>query len=292
MAIYHASSDHNAQARPARSRRCKQCDTLNAARYLVCQECRTILSGSEWVDTPASETLEPRRVSNILDPFFEREAETAQRHFADKKLKTQEEASISQVDAVMNAPETITSEAARVVQPTEEAPIVNDYRQTIEIPALVLDISEDADMMDTQQVKILRKALEDKELAEMNAPDVSGSSIFENTMLLCMEIGDESNPPLILRLPQKRALIIGRDDPRSNERPDVDMLAYGGFQMGISRQHAALELNGKRLHIRDLGSSNGTFLNGFQIDSDDPHQLRDGDTIRLGNMTITISFRA
>ena len=52
---------------------------------------------------------------------------------------------------------------------------------------------------------------------------------------------------------------------------------------GISRKHAALRLEGDRVVIRDLGSTNGTFVNGEKIDS---HALRDGDKIQVGSTTI------
>ena len=47
----------------------------------------------------------------------------------------------------------------------------------------------------------------------------------------------------------------------------------------ISREHAEFSRRGESFYIRDLGSSNGTFVNGKQIDE---HELASGDQLQLG----------
>jgi FHA domain len=49
-----------------------------------------------------------------------------------------------------------------------------------------------------------------------------------------------------------------------------------------SRQHASLELQGDRWFLRDLGSSNGTFLNRQAV-SDSPQPLHSGDLVGIGD---------
>jgi hypothetical protein len=49
---------------------------------------------------------------------------------------------------------------------------------------------------------------------------------------------------------------------------------------GVSRLHAVLERFGAGWSIRDLGSRNGTFVNGERISRE--HALRPGDEIRIG----------
>jgi two-component system cell cycle response regulator len=51
----------------------------------------------------------------------------------------------------------------------------------------------------------------------------------------------------------------------------------------ISRLHAKVLLNGQDIQIEDLGSSNGTLVNGEKVER---NVLRDGDKIRLGETTI------
>ena len=49
----------------------------------------------------------------------------------------------------------------------------------------------------------------------------------------------------------------------------------------LSRRHAEIVAVGKQWVLKDLGSANGTYLNGARVDSDIP--LRPGDRIRLGD---------
>jgi sigma-B regulation protein RsbU (phosphoserine phosphatase) len=53
---------------------------------------------------------------------------------------------------------------------------------------------------------------------------------------------------------------------------------------GLSRQHLAIELTGSEWTIRDLGSKNGTFVNGSRITA--PHTLTKGDRISAGHLNI------
>ncbi|MBW2731276.1 MAG: sigma 54-interacting transcriptional regulator [Deltaproteobacteria bacterium] len=53
----------------------------------------------------------------------------------------------------------------------------------------------------------------------------------------------------------------------------------------LSRQHARIECVGDDLWVEDLGSSNGTLVNGSLIDR---HRLSPGDEIHLGNVTIAV----
>ena len=49
----------------------------------------------------------------------------------------------------------------------------------------------------------------------------------------------------------------------------------------VSRRHAAVETSNGGLSIEDLGSTNGTFVNGERITA--PRALRDGDEIQIGS---------
>lgn len=57
----------------------------------------------------------------------------------------------------------------------------------------------------------------------------------------------------------------------------------------VSRYHAELYVDGDRVRIRDLDSSNGTFLNGRRIASD--KRVAPGDTIELGRGGPTLRVR-
>jgi hypothetical protein len=117
----------------------------------------------------------------------------------------------------------------------------------------------------------------------------TGTSIFDaNTVLRIYIEGVET--PLLLRLVEGQQLVLGRRDT-GGASVDVDFTTYGGYQRGISRKHATLELHNRRLEICDLNSSNGTFLNGVLLEAHLPQQLRDGDQIRLGHLKLHVVFQ-
>jgi diguanylate cyclase (GGDEF)-like protein len=55
------------------------------------------------------------------------------------------------------------------------------------------------------------------------------------------------------------------------------------MEEGVSRRHAQLKLDGGRVRLVDLGSTNGTWVGGVRVSS---HLLTDGDRIRLGQSTV------
>lgn len=54
----------------------------------------------------------------------------------------------------------------------------------------------------------------------------------------------------------------------------------------VSRRHAAIRPLGPGAEIEDLGSTNGTFVNGRRLD--DPASIGPGDEIRIGQTTLSI----
>jgi FHA domain/Protein of unknown function (DUF3662) len=56
----------------------------------------------------------------------------------------------------------------------------------------------------------------------------------------------------------------------------------------VSRAHAVVEVDGGEAVVRDLGSRNGTFLNGRRVESE---ALRDGDELRFGNTRMRFEVR-
>lgn len=53
----------------------------------------------------------------------------------------------------------------------------------------------------------------------------------------------------------------------------------------MSRRHAAIHYSQQEFRLFDLGSTNGSFVNGERIQ--DQYPLRDGDRIRLGSMSFS-----
>ena len=61
-------------------------------------------------------------------------------------------------------------------------------------------------------------------------------------------------------------------------------------EAGVSRQHAQIIETPEGYRLRDLASTNGTFVNQKRITGDD-YILKDGDQIRLGPSEISLIFR-
>src|SRR5579859_6290268 len=118
----------------------------------------------------------------------------------------------------------------------------------------------------------------------------AGSDVFGQGTILRMEI--EGAEPILLR--PKQETVFGRRDPATGSMPDVDLTPFAGYRMGVSRKHAIIRQNdesNERLDLWDMGSSNGTFLNGTRLNANRPYRLRDGDEIRFGQMIMKIYFQ-
>lgn len=56
----------------------------------------------------------------------------------------------------------------------------------------------------------------------------------------------------------------------------------------ISRRHCKITHSDGRNFVTDLGSANGTYLNGSKLEADKPRPLNEGDKIKLGNASFTV----
>jgi pSer/pThr/pTyr-binding forkhead associated (FHA) protein len=56
----------------------------------------------------------------------------------------------------------------------------------------------------------------------------------------------------------------------------------------ISRQHCLLRVAFDGVHIRDLGSTNGTLVNGTRVLQEQP--LKDGDLLQLGPLVLQLRY--
>ena len=100
---------------------------------------------------------------------------------------------------------------------------------------------------------------------------------------------DSAKEPIKLKLSGRS--VIGREDDTTTNHPDINLVPYGGLEKGVSRVHAAIERGEDTLTIVDMESSNGTFLNGQRLVSNQPRVLRDGDEIRFGKLVTRIYFK-
>jgi hypothetical protein len=79
---------------------------------------------------------------------------------------------------------------------------------------------------------------------------------------------------------------IGRVDPHRGIRPEVDLTKYDPASR-ISRRHARIISRGGQYLIEDLGSSNGTIINGQKrLRPQEPYPLSTGDVVKIGETTM------
>jgi hypothetical protein len=91
-----------------------------------------------------------------------------------------------------------------------------------------------------------------------------------------------------LNLTEGLSVLLGRPDDNKGIRPDIDLNKHGGAANGVSRVHARVEYREGKLWVTDLGSSNGTFIEGQRITPNAPHQVRAGQTLHLGKLRIVV----
>lgn len=73
-------------------------------------------------------------------------------------------------------------------------------------------------------------------------------------------------------------VVIGRS-------PGADIVIGASY---VSGRHARFTLMGQNLFIEDLGSTNGTVVNGFQIE--EPIALKNNDTVNVGDVAIRVRY--
>lgn len=86
--------------------------------------------------------------------------------------------------------------------------------------------------------------------------------------------------------PDRPELKIGRS--YKNTVPDIDLGPYGGSKAGVSRRHGRLLFKDEQWFIEDLGSTNGTFVNGVRIPVQQLTPLKSGDVIRCGQIELEL----
>lgn len=66
--------------------------------------------------------------------------------------------------------------------------------------------------------------------------------------------------------------------------PEFDLTEFKAYDQGVSRLHAAIKVSPLRVSIIDLGSANGTRVNGQKIVPNVEYPLKNGDVIALGKL--------
>lgn len=89
----------------------------------------------------------------------------------------------------------------------------------------------------------------------------------------------------------RRSTAIGREDPGTGAVPDIDLTAADPNR-GVSRRHAEVDCDGVTAQLKDVGSTNGTWINGARLPVLVRRSLTDGDVVSFGGVGVTYSAEA
>ena len=92
----------------------------------------------------------------------------------------------------------------------------------------------------------------------------------------------------MLPLSDRNEFTLGRISDGQPIMPDIDLSPYHAYANGVSRLHGVVKRIHEKIVFMDLGSSNGTYLNGKRIPPNVEHTLRHGDVVMLGKLKIQI----
>lgn len=120
------------------------------------------------------------------------------------------------------------------------------------------------------------------------APVISDGNLTTSVIVYTLSV--EAVPRIFVPVTRlvHTSYVIGRADSSSTFMPDIDLASFKARSKGVSRRHAAFVLYHDELHLLDLGSVNGTFLNDMPLAPDTPHRLDRHNTIRLGMLLLQI----
>jgi predicted component of type VI protein secretion system len=96
----------------------------------------------------------------------------------------------------------------------------------------------------------------------------------------------------ILPLGDRMEFTLGRVSDAQPIMPDIDLTPYQAYASGVSRLHAVLKREGKRVFVMDLGSSNGTYLNGVRLKPNIDQTINHGDMLALGKLKIQVLLQS
>jgi hypothetical protein len=94
-----------------------------------------------------------------------------------------------------------------------------------------------------------------------------------------------------IEIPLNKTITLGRVDPALDVFPEIDLTHEGPVAKSVSRRHATIFIQDNRVAVEDLGSVNGTFINGRRLDPYLPEALNNGDILQLGKVQIEVEIR-
>ncbi len=146
--------------------------------------------------------------------------------------------------------------------------------------------------LDKGSTSSTQSLLESQEMSpiksESRVYSISTDELSDGNSVVVLQFVDSDQ---ILYLKGKKEYTIGRSSEDQKILPDIDLTPFNAFERGVSRIHAILrEIPGSMVLI-DLGSSNGTRVNGQKLNPHEEAQLQSGDIIALGRLKMRTIIR-
>lgn len=127
------------------------------------------------------------------------------------------------------------------------------------------------------------------ETLQINANDVKakgrGKSDSEE-MKIVLYFAKRTEPVVICNT---STITIGRADKQRNAMPTIDLSKENALALGVSRLHAKLLFMEGRFWLKDMGSTNGTWLNQHRLSPYEIVPIQSGDQIRLGQFIMVLA---
>lgn len=137
---------------------------------------------------------------------------------------------------------------------------------------------------------LVTKTITDQEIEEdlqKRAMQIEADAIPANSWL-SLHLMDSGK---ILPLASRNEFTLGRLSEGQPIMPDIDLTPYQAYASGVSRLHAVIKRDASNVVVMDLGSSNGTYLNGRRLNPHLEEALSHGDIVALGKLKMKILLR-
>jgi TIR domain/FHA domain len=111
---------------------------------------------------------------------------------------------------------------------------------------------------------------------------------FDERTSLELTSADQITRAIKVEVVKGRDMIIGRQS--DDVHPDINLSPLQADMYGVSRRHAAFVLEGNTLFVKDLGSTNSTFVNQQLLRPNEKRAIKTGDSIQFGRLLVMVRF--
>ncbi len=123
----------------------------------------------------------------------------------------------------------------------------------------------------------------DPSVISVNPMPKPGGHIEIDTITLAIKLDQ-----IRVSVPIGQEVLISRSHPSNQVQPHVDLTQYGATASGTSRLHAAIWRDESGWWLKDLDSSNGTWINGERAAPHAPYRLQPINHLWLAKLELRI----